>query len=154
MMPAKDRRAVRSRHKLRILEMMAEGKMQSEMAAEINMSTGYVSELKKEAVREWMANTASVAEGLALEMAHGMVAMFRRYREIGLSRSLKIVWENDGATMQLEDFEALRKMGDGMEKLAARFGKQFGTDAPVKVSNVTPALSPSELAKILIEGQG
>ena len=158
MLPPKTRAGIRRRHTARLLELLLQGRSQHQIAADLGMSAGYVNALHAEAVAAVLSRDKEALRQLALAQAHMHDLLFDRMRQIAFDRSLRVqTVEQNGDTervMEVKDFEALRKMGDGMVKQSARFGKICGTDAPSKVEVAAPpGLTSAELAEIVRESR-
>ena len=158
MLPPKTRAGIRRRHTARLLELLLQGRSQHQIAADLGMSAGYVNALHAEAVAAALSRDKEALRQRALAQAHMHDLLFDRMRQIAFDRSLRVqTVEQNGDTervMEVKDFEALRKMGDGMVKQSARFGKICGTDAPTKVEVAAPpGLTPAELAEIVRESR-
>ena len=158
MLPPKTRAGIRCRHTARLLELLLQGRSQHQIAADLGMSAGYVNALHAEAVAAALSRDKEALRQRALAQAHMHDLLFDRMRQIAFDRSLRVrTVEQNGDTeriIEVKDFEALRKMGDGMVKQSARFGKICGTDAPTKVEvEAPPGLSPEELAEIVRESR-
>lgn len=158
MLPPKTRAGIRRRHTARLLELLLQGRSQHQIAADLGMSAGYVNALHAEAVAAVLSRDKEALRQRALAQAHMHDLLFDRMRQIAFDRSLRVqTVEQNGDTervMEVKDFEALRKMGDGMVKQSARFGKICGTDAPSKVEVAAPpGLTSAELAEIVRESR-
>ena len=158
MLPPKTRAGIRRRHTARLLELLLQGRSQHQIAADLGMSAGYVNALHAEAVAAALSRDKEALRQRALAQAHMHDLLFDRMRQIAFDRSLRVqTVEQNGDTervMEVKDFEALRKMGDGMVKQSARFGKICGTDAPSKVEVAAPpGLTSAELAEIVRESR-
>ena len=158
MLPPKTRAGIRRRHTARLLELLLQGRSQHEIAADLGMSAGYVNALHAEAVAAALSRDREALRQRALAHAHAHDSLFERMRQFAMDRSLRVrTVEQNGDTkriIEVKDFEAVRKMGDGMAKQSERFGRICGTDAPSKEEvDAPPGLTPAELAEIVRESR-